>query len=229
MIRASLAVVLIAALTACSSAAAPSPSEDAVRPSDEATATPEPTPILTAEPTPQPTAVPVDPADFIVSAGDVPSAFGEWTGLALGRTVRERKITLDDLADVEGADYAAELEQNGFVSGNTANFGFGLADLYSEAYAFDNPAGAAAHQEHWAAALMDSGCTDAGDVAAGIGDVASVLSCPAIGPVDRTAWITFVLDSIVVTLRVKSLDGTSDPNLDLLAEIARNLEARVAA
>jgi hypothetical protein len=74
-----------------------------------------------------------------------------------------------------------------------------------------------------------AGCTDvSGDVAT-IGDASGALRCPAFGSIEPQVWIIFATDNAVATVRIKTMFGDSDPNLELMAEIANNLRARAAA
>ena len=93
---------------------------------------------------------------------------------------------------------------------------------------FDNPEGALAYLADDVAGFVSGGCTDVSDTIAAIGDASIALRCPEISIVAQTAWIIFVADNAVMTVRIKALSVESEPNLELLAEIATNLEARVS-
>jgi hypothetical protein len=227
MLRIGPFVLLVAALTACSTTASTPSASEAV-PSDREAASAEPTAEPTPEATPEPTPEPRSAADFILTSADVPTEFGQYTGLELVGPNSTTEVTPDTLPEQEGDELAAKAIENGFMSGYTAGFGYGSTNLYSAAYLFDSPAGALAYQaDDVAGFIADAGCTEV--TGPTIGDASTALSCPAFGPVAQTAWIVFVTDNVVITVRNKAMIGESEPNLDLLTEIASNLEARVTS
>ena len=229
MLRTGLFVLLGVALVGCSSAATTTaPSQSLAAAASSAAASTAPTAEPTVEATPEPTPVPRAAMDFIVTAADVPSDYGTLTGLALGASTNGTEITQESLPDWEEPSDVTKILEEGFVSGYRANFPYGSTDLHSSAYVFDNPEGALAYLADDVAGFVSGGCTDVSDTIAVIGDASSALRCPENAVVAPTAWIIFVADNAVMTVRIKAMFVESEPNLEGLAEIATNLEARVS-
>lgn len=230
MLRSGLFVLLGVALVACSSpATTTAPSQSVAAAASSAAASTAPTAEPTVEATPEPTPVPRAAMDFIVTAADVPSEFGTLTGLTLGADTNATEITQESLPDWEDPSDATKILEQGFVSGYIASFPYGTTNLSSTAYVFDNPEGALAYLADEVASFVSAGCTDVSDTIAAIGAASSALRCPEISVVEATAFVIFVTDNAVMTLRIKAMYGESEPNLEGLAEIARSLEARVAS
>ena len=231
MIRAGLTAFLIATLAACSPAAVPSTSEGAATPSGVTSATREPsagatlapTPEATLAPTREPTAAPVDPAAFTLDASGYPGAY------AFVLT-EESEITLDSEEAYYGAgsQRRADLEGRGFVAGWSRSFQSGDQRVLSgsSAYIFDAAEGARMEQEAQAAEYSSCKGFDAGGV---IGDASYAALCK--GPRKGGAGIIIFAQGAVVVSVLWSGTFVNErgPNLDLLAQLARDLRARIGA
>ena len=225
MIRTGLITLLVVALAACTPAS-PSPSQS-VSPSMAASTTPEPTAEPTAEPTqeptPEPTATPLDPMVFAPTAADLPESYGFTVGF-------DSEITLDSEEANYGTDSGrrADLMSRGFLGGWGRSFhsagGAASVSVSVDLYIFDNAAGALA-EEALETATSD-GCTSA-DIGETIGDASDALTCST--QVGDFAEVAFTQGNVTFTLFwLRTFPGDNGPRLDLLVDLAKNLQMKVS-